>query len=522
MTEKAEALIEILSQVPAHQRDRIMSGMRWTVWLSALAIPLSYGTTILLARTSPEAIGTYGLLMVYIAVIQSLFYLGGDAVIFKFLPGIEESRRLSFLASYFLVICLAAMPWLLAATLWPKKLHYILGEQGGPSFQLLILFLFPICILAWVVGATLKAMLEIGRAQILNRLVTTGFFLICGALFVWARPILADHYTGLVWGIYLSLTALIAGVGLRQFLRLQQMQGACHFRGFFLPRRFWRYTLSLQQLSVVGFFTTRLDFVLVLNFGDLVLVGKYVAVISLVETITLVNRYFLDTLLPSLTNMVAADNLLGASEVLRMHTRILLLVSAATTYGLILLAHPLVLLLGSKYVSLVSLVILLSLLVGLTAPTNFAGALLSSVGKQQRAVWVSVGQVTLYVLLFLMLWPRLHLIGAVLAYGISLLSMKPLLLTIASRSVPFRVTIARDYLTFAAVTLAVGAGALLKPLGLGGGILAWVASMLSFVALAQYSTSEGRQLAQCFFPASFFLSKSVSIEDDKVMKDRLN
>jgi len=519
MTEKAEAGIEILGQVPAYQRDRIMSGMRWTVWLSALALPLSYGTTILLARTSPEAIGTYGLLMVYIAVIQSLFYLGGDAVVFKFLPETEESRRLSFLASYFLVICLAALPWLLAATLWPKKLHYLLGEQGGASFQLLILFLFPICVLAWVVGAALKAMLEIARAQILNRLVTIGFFLVCGVLFVWARPVLVNHYTGLVWGIYLSLTALIAGTGLQQFLRLQHMQGDRHFRGFFLPRRFWHYTLSLQELSVLGFFTTRLDFVLVLNFGDLILVGKYVAVISLVEAISLVNRFFLDTLLPSLTNMVAAGNLLGASEVLKVHTRILLLVNAATTYGLVLLARPLVLLLGPKYVSLVSLVILLSFLVGLTAPSTLAGALLSSVGKQQRAVWVSLVQVTLYVLLFLMFWPRLHLLGAVLAYGISWLVMKPLLLTIASRSVPFRVTIARDYLTFAVVTLAVGAGALLKPLGVGEGILVWVAAMLSFVLLARYSVSEVVQLAQCFFPASFFLSKPVSIKDDKVMRD---
>src|SRR5262245_12275207 len=101
----ARASGQAMVSVPLRERDRIFSGMRWSVWLSILAAPFGYGTTVLLARVGPDVLGTYGLLMVYIGVVSSLMYFGGDAVTIKFVPTLSVPRRLSFLASYYLVIC---------------------------------------------------------------------------------------------------------------------------------------------------------------------------------------------------------------------------------------------------------------------------------------------------------------------------------------------------------------------------------------------------------------------------------
>src|SRR5437879_4141786 len=109
-----------MAAVPAHQRERIISGMRWTLWLSVLSAPFGYATTILLARTGPEVIGPYGLLIVYIGMVSTLFYLGGDAVVIKFMPELEPEKRFAFLISYFSVIMAALVPWLAAAALWPE------------------------------------------------------------------------------------------------------------------------------------------------------------------------------------------------------------------------------------------------------------------------------------------------------------------------------------------------------------------------------------------------------------------
>jgi hypothetical protein len=101
-----------LGTVPAHQRQQILSGMRWTVWLAALSLPICYGTTALLARTGPEVIGTYGLLQVYIGVVTGILYLGNETVLVKLVPGIEPIERPIFLAAYFLIACLALLPLL--------------------------------------------------------------------------------------------------------------------------------------------------------------------------------------------------------------------------------------------------------------------------------------------------------------------------------------------------------------------------------------------------------------------------
>src|SRR5579863_6116736 len=116
MTNQANPSVELLSQLSSGQRDQILSGMRWTVWLAALAMPFNYGTTILLARTSPEAIATYGLMIVYITVVSSLFYFACGQVSLQFVPAFSPDQRLALLFSYFIVICKCLIPWLTNAS----------------------------------------------------------------------------------------------------------------------------------------------------------------------------------------------------------------------------------------------------------------------------------------------------------------------------------------------------------------------------------------------------------------------
>ncbi len=507
MAERLSATTELLAEVPAQQREGIVSGMRWAVWLAALAVPFSYGTTALLARTSPEAIGTYGLLTVYLGLVTAFFYLGGDTVVVKFVPELEAEERLSFLISYFAVICAALLPWLAAAALWPGPLRYLFGQGSSARFQLLILCLSPIYILFCVVAAALKGMLEIRSAQLLLRLLTVGSFLIYAALFFGVRTVLATHYTTLIWAIYLGLVVVATALGLRRLLRLHGWEaGRKRTLHFFLPGGFWRYMLSNQQVSMVSFFIQRLDYVFLLNLAGLATLGKYVAITAIAAMIPMVNRYFLEALLPSLTNLAASRNPAAASEVFSLHLRILFLVNTVTTCGLMLLVDPLTTLLGSTYTPLRSLLVLLVLLVGLSEPGAVGGALLAAAGKLQRAVWIRVGQVGLFTVLLLGLWWRWQLLGAVLACGISTLISNACLLMVAKRSSPVRFSAGKDYVDFAVVAsviAAVACGA--KPLGLSAALLLWTAAATLFLWLARYQAAECMRLLRCFVPGIGFL-----------------
>jgi O-antigen/teichoic acid export membrane protein len=491
-----------MATVPPTLRVRILSGMRWTLWLSFLAVPFSYGSTVLLARAGPQVIGTYGLLMVYTGLVSCLFYLGGDAVSIKFIPELRREQRGPFLASYFMILLASLVPWLALAGLWPRSLHYLFGGQSSYSFPYLILCLSPIYLCFALVVAALKADLEMRWAQVMMRTLTIGTFLTYLVLFLGFPRLLVLHSAGVIWGVYLTLCALAFVIGFRHLRRL----GGWEFHGrslrMFLPRGFWRFTLATQAVSGLGFLLQRLDLILVLNFGGLAVLGKYVAIISLAGLIPVGIGFFLDTLLPSLTNLLASRNYTAASQVYSMNLRTLFLVTMIGASGLIFTVNPIIMLLGSKYSSLSSLFVVGVLLYGLAAPGAIGGTLLTGVGKQHRSALVGMIQLGLFLSLFYALWPRRQLLGVVLAMGLSMVISNFLLIQTAWYRNEVKFSFARDYAVFAIALIAAAVLDLrLAKLGPGLPLLAWPVVVLLFCGLAGYSISECKDLVSCFLPA---------------------
>ena len=495
---------QLMPAVPAHLQSRIVSGMRWTLWLSVLAAPFSYGPTILLARVGPEVIGTYGLLLLYVSIVSGLFYLGGDAVVIKFIPELDPSRRLAFLLSYFLVIIAALAPWLALATVWPGVLHWVFGAPSGRSVQLWALYLSPIYLLFSLVVADLKAVLNMRMANTLIRLLTLGTFATYAILYLGFRDLLRAHYTVLVWGIYLVLTALLFGVGLGRLLRRPGVRSGVRSLRFFLPAGFWKYTLTLQENSILNLVSGRIDYVLILNSGGLAILGEYVALTQFAQTIQAASTYFLDTLLPALTNLRASGNQAGASRVFAMHLRILFVLSLAIVCALMFLAAPITALLGPQYRGLVRPFVLALLFTGLSLPGSTGGTLLISVGKQQLAVWVRMAQLGLFVILFFALWPGWRLLGAILAFGISLLACNVALLVVARIKGGLQFAAFNDYGKFVLVGGAAAAFAVtILPSRIYLAAPAWAVAMGGFLYLAGYRRAECRALAACYIPSRF-------------------
>lgn len=492
-----------MASVPTDLRDRVHSGMRWTVWLTALAAPFTYGSRILLARVGPATIGAYGLLSVYIAVVTCIFYFGGDSVAIKFLPELDPPKRVSFLFSYFFIICVSIVPWLALATLFPQGLHYLFGRDTDKGFLLLVLCFAPLPILSSVIQAAMKANLDFRHPQLLVRMVTIGSFLAYAFLFFFERHWFSAHSAAAIWCVYLSLATLGIALGshwLRKATFIRDPQESLRLR-FWLPRGFWAYACGTQSISFIGLLQG-LDFILVLDFGGLRTLGKYVTITTLALTIPLISRFFYDTLLPSLTNLLAAGNQEAAGEVFRAHMRLLLLVIAGGSCALIFLASPLLALFGPPYEPFAFHVLVLAALVGIANPGATGGTLLSAIGKPHRAAWASLFQAGLNVGLFFALWPRFHLLGAVLALGISQALGRGLLLLVAAWSVPFHTRVARDYARLSLVVGTAGTVAWIwKPQSWGAGLVGGFLSALLFLLIGRYRWTECQNLWRWIAPS---------------------
>ena len=487
----------VLADVPAHQRERVLSGMRWSVWLSSLAVPCSAAISLLLARVGPETIGVFGLLNVYIGLIIAFLYFGGDTVVIKFTPECAAEERASFLASYLAVVFAILVGWLLFAWLCPGAVALVLGNQIGRRLDFILLCLAPVPIFFYVVVAALKGMLEIRLSQTLAKLLTVISMAAYAVIFVAARPVLAHHPAGVIWGTYLGLTGALALIGA---VRIFQLCGRPRLR-FHLPAGFWSYAFDIQMVGGVSFFSSRLDYILLLNFGGLALLGQYVAVMAVAMTVPMVSNLFMDTLLPSLTNMIATRNSRGAGQVFMIHMRILFLLTVATGCAVMLLAAPAAEVMGPEYRSVKGLIVLMTMFQSIASPGAYGSTVLSSIGRPRLILWSSVLQVSLFVSLFFATWHRWNMTGAVAAYGLALLISYVALMAIALKTAPIFPSIAGLWFKAAIVQSVVAAVALWwMPLGPLAALIIWAAALAVFLWTSHYDIAEFSDFGRMFIP----------------------
>lgn len=396
----------------------------------------------MLARVSPQAIGAFGLLIVYINLVATFFFLGGNAVVIRFLPQLEPARRRAFLLTYSLVVLAALAPWIALSLFWPHGLRFLFGEIGGARFQQLLLWLAPIPIALSLATASLKGLLRIEWAQALNRAVTVASFLAYACLYVFALPLLRGHYAELMWGIYLTLAGLVAICAFVLLLRLMppapgpapepsptpaQWPAGAEARSrplLFLPPGFWGYTFGLQGNSAITFVATQLDVLFVLHWAGLRVLGLYVALMTLVAMAPVVLNLVLDSLLPSLTNALARPSDLAAAslgggpiaDLLDTFSRLLFPGALALAAALALFAAPLARLFGPQYLGIIPLLRVAAPLAALQCGGNLFGTIFSATGQPQRPIWAHLGRILLFVAVFPSLWRRWGLAGAVAAW----------------------------------------------------------------------------------------------------------
>lgn len=479
----------------------MISGMRWTLWLSVLSVPCGYITTVLLARVDPAVVGTYGLLSLYVGLTSIFLFFGGNGVAIKFLPELPAEKRWPFLISYFFIILAATLPYQIAASIWPKGLQYVLGSKAGNWFGVLLIWLAPCYILSSLVLAALKGVLQIKWSQVYNRIITLTSFALYAVLYFGGRDYLASHYVAIIWSSYLVLATFVTILALRRLHRHLGGANLENFR-FFLPQGFWSYASGLQLVSVLSFLSTRLDYLFILNAGGLVDFGRYVTLITLVSVIPTFATFVLDSLLPSLTNMLALRDYESSRCLVEIYLRFMLPCGMLAATFALLFAHPLFAVLGPRYLDLVNLGLLAFSIASLQVLNWFVGTMFTAIGQPYGNVIAQTSRMIVFCVIFWFLWPPYHLWGAIMAWGIAELSDQMIGLFLLLRRMPFRFSFVPTYLAF---LLIVGLAAVFARYSGKQGLfisgIVWLSLVAAFFLAARYSWSEIRRLILLVLPS---------------------
>lgn len=500
--EVSNAIPDPLRSVPERQRGLMLSGMRWTLWLSIASAPLSFVTAILLARVGPAVLGTYTVLSLYIAITSVFLFFGGNSVAIKFLPELDPADRGAFLLSYFVVTLVAVVPYQIVGSFWPRGLRYVLGSEVSNRFAILLVWLAPLYILFSIVLAALKGLLEIKWAQIYNRVLTFSNFAVYLSLFLFARGFLERHYAPIIWSLYLTLALLLTVVAGRHLLaQLGRSAIRKSFR-FLLPLGFWRYTGSLQANCVLDFLSQRLDCIFILDRGGVVMLGRYTALLTLISVIPTFATFVLDSLLPSLTNTMASQDHQSSRHLTEVYLRFILPCGVVAATFATLFAHPVFGLFGSKYADLVGLGLLAFPFAGIQVMNWFCGTLFTAIGRPHLTIAAKLIRCVVFCTAFFPLWDRYGLLGAVLAWAAGETSDQIVLLGLLIRKMPFRFSAKRVYAAFlGCLCLAAFAARVLgghRPLTSLG---IWILLMAVFFLVGQYSVREMREIAHMVLPS---------------------
>jgi O-antigen/teichoic acid export membrane protein len=346
--------------------QKSVSGAKWTVILSTVAMPLGYIVNILLGRISPEALGIYGLLNIFILSVTTFILFGGGNVIIKYLPEIGKDKKVSFLASYILIVFLIAIFAIGLIYLYPQILELIFGQDFPLNILPYLIIFIPVIILYSVFDFALNGLMEIKASVIIRKITAFGYFIVFSILFLFYKDFFREHLWMIIWGLsfvfytVLGLLALSLTTKKMKFTSLNKRTSKNHDREFsqvdnegevaswesswsfrmtsklknlkpYLPTKFWSFALFVHLSTIAYFASDKMDQLFILGYFSIGELGLYYAALQTAMVIRVVPMLLGSVLLPTFSNLLASNDIglihKGYQKVVRFNT--LMVVPAA-------------------------------------------------------------------------------------------------------------------------------------------------------------------------------------------------
>lgn len=468
---------------------QIDHGIRVTFLLSVLAVPVSYLTQVVLARTSHEAVGLFAGVLLWAGFVQCFYYFGGNPVLIRYLPIVPAPQRPSFLLSYGAMVLGLTLLGMLFFSFVPDLFRSFAGPtMGGYVFPLF--FLVALVTIFYQVAVTaLKALLELAVAQVLIRVSTVGYLVVFGTFFFIARDWFQLHMFAVIAAAYLAVLTLSSSLAWFYLVRALR-SGAAPLR-WYVPEGFWRFSLLTQASSIVNFFASRLDQVLVLAYGSISGLGIYFILVQLAAAIQLISGFFLDGLFPALSNVLTRVGPEAARAVYYQGARFNQVI--ITTSALLLLCFHKTILstFGAQYPNYWPVFFVLVVFSGLNSMGTLNAYLLIGTGRMDLLLYCQGLQVTMFLVLFQLLNAKQSLFMLALANGLAMSG--GLLATIVAtlRLLPFELRIPREFwASLVTLLMATGVAAWAGPSSLAGSVFLFVITEALFLVLGGYRRKE--------------------------------
>lgn len=434
---------------------RIVQGVKVSFIISVATLPFGYLLSLVLVRVSPEAVGIYSVLGIYLGVVSSLLYFGGGTVTIRFMAELPGEKRLPFLLSYFALTAAVGGLVILGLLTIPGFATALIGQKASLSFFRFLLLCAPITLLYFQTLAALRGMMQVALAQALLRSVTLAACLFYTYTLIFHKAYFQRQYTPLIVGSYFALMTGVTFVGVQKIWQL--LASSAGRLSWFLPTGFWRFALAVQIPSMLALMQLKIDEILSLRILGLSQLGVYFVLSQLAGTSELLSNFFLDGVFPAVFNLQAAGKPEKNAELYHRAARHVLLICAGIVFFLYAFSGPLLRFLGTRYAAHYPSLLLLLCFVCLDSLGPVNQTLIIGLKKMKEWTAVQSTRFAAFFFLFVLFVPKQGILGVVLARGLAWALAGAIGYWIALKRLPIRVRIPREYFLYVGLSLCLAA-----------------------------------------------------------------
>ncbi len=333
--------------------EKSIVGTQWIMVAILIGVPLGLATQIVMGRLGADALGSYRLMLVLVQAVQTFFLFGGANVIVNFIPRATAKEKSALLVSYASIALAFSVIFFVAMLIFPQALSFLLlhPKADKTTIYLFLLLFIPIIIGQTLTIAVLQGEMELGVAartqygvQTMSFVLTLLLALVIGAFHLLPLKAAVSLVPVVVLGAYI----ITFTTGLRALVGVMRRRWQPSLR-WYLPPRFWNFTLTFHVNTIIWFFFNNIDQIVIAAIYDVSNVGIYGAAIVVATYALWAPNLFTGAMYPFFTNLVAKGDFSTLKSAYQRYCAITTVIVAFVSLAAGLFAPEILQLFGKKY-----------------------------------------------------------------------------------------------------------------------------------------------------------------------------
>jgi O-antigen/teichoic acid export membrane protein len=328
-------------------KAKAVNSAKWLVIISLASSVCAYFSTVLLGRISPEALGQYSLIQVFINFSTTCICFGGAVILGRYIPQEDDlvKRSRIFWGYVYMVVTMYVL--YACALLFIPNFYLLLVGEEARSFQIMnVLLVLPMLITSVVISYFLLAVFEAKAANLIGKSFTIVLPIIIFAVGIINRPYLASNIKRVIFLALLIVEISAFLFGFRYINKKKLIKAS--FKPLY-PEGSFQFLCYTFFMSFFSFVYQNVDKVFLASLGSMGQLGYFQAIIQIVTLIELIPSVLRNVTIPYFSVVIKS----GVQEEIKRSyhyiERYCVLFVATACFGVMALSKPFLMIFGSDF-----------------------------------------------------------------------------------------------------------------------------------------------------------------------------